>query len=102
MLNSIFLFALDPMMLILLAMFGVMYFFMIRPQQKKQKEQKSFLTELKKGDKIVTMGGLHGKIVSVNADSNTLLLEVSEGTKVKLDSSVVSMEYTQASYPAEA
>lgn len=88
----------NPMMLILLGMFAVMYFFMIRPQQKKAKEQKSFIEELKKGDRIVTMGGIHGKIVSVSPDTGTLLLEVSEGTKIKLDKSVVSMEYTQASY----
>ena len=88
----------NPMMIILLAMFGVMYFFMIRPQQKKAKEQKNFLEELKKGDKIVTMGGIHGKIVQVNADSSTMLIEIAEGTKIKVDRSVVSMEYTDANY----
>ncbi|MCP4124516.1 MAG: preprotein translocase subunit YajC [Bacteroidetes bacterium] len=88
----------NPMMIILLAMFGVMYFFMIRPQQKKAKEQKSFLEDLKKGDRIVTMGGIHGKIVQVNPDSPTVLVEVAEGTKLKIDRSVVSMEYTDANY----
>ena len=88
----------NPMMLILLAMFGVMYFFMIRPQQKKAKDQKNFSENLKKGDKIVTMGGIHGKIVQVNQEGNTVLLEVSEGTKIKVDKSVVSMEYTDATY----
>lgn len=89
----------NPMMIILLAMFGVMYFFMIRPQQKKQKEQKSFIEDLAKGDRVVTMGGIHGKIIQVSEDSGTILMEVSEGTKLKVDKSVISMEYTQASYP---
>jgi preprotein translocase subunit YajC len=79
---------------IMLAMLGVFYFFMIRPQQKKQGEQKKFLAELSKGQKVVTMGGIHGKIVSVNPDSTTLLLEVAEGTKIKIDRSVISMEYS--------
>ena len=92
----------NPMMIILLAMFGVMYFFMIRPQQKKAKEQKNFLEELKKGDKVVTMGGIHGKIVQVNPDSSTILIEVAEGTKIKVDRSVISMEYTDASYKEAA
>lgn len=74
----------------------VMYFFMIRPQQKKQKEQKSFLDDLKKGDKVVTMGGIHGKVVQVNPDSTTLLLEISEGTKIKIDKSVISLDYSLA------
>lgn len=89
---------LNPMMFILLAMFVVMYFFMIRPQQKKAKEQKNFIANLKKGDRIVTMGGIHGKIVDVKPDGDTLLLEVAEGTKIKFDKSVVSMEYTAAHY----
>ncbi len=85
----------SPMMpIIMLAMIGVFYFFMIRPQQKKQKEQKSFLEELSKGQKVVTMGGIHGKIVQVNADSTTLLLEISEGTKIKIDKNVISMDFS--------
>jgi preprotein translocase subunit YajC len=88
----------NSMWIILLAMFAVMYFFMIRPQQKKQNQQKNFLTELKKGDRIVTMGGIHGRIVNVQEDSPTVLLEISEGTKIKIDKSVISMEYTQANY----
>lgn len=92
--------AFNPMILIMLAMFAVMYFFMIRPQQKKAKEQKTFTENLAKGQRIVTMGGIHGKIVQVNPDSNTVLIEVSDGVKLKVDQSVISMEYSQASYPA--
>ena len=87
---------------IMLAMLGVFYFFMIRPQQKKQNEQKEFLLNLSKGQKVVTMGGIHGKIVSVNPDGTTLLLEISEGTKIKIDRSVISMEYSAlANEPAK-
>ena len=87
----------NPMMMVIFGlMFVVMYFFMIRPQQKKQKEQKNFMTELKKGDKVVTMGGIHGKIVQVSEDTPTILLEISEGTKIKIDKSVISLEYSLA------
>ena len=89
-------------MLILIAMFAVMYFFMIRPQNKKQNEQKKFVEELKKGQKVVTMGGIHGKIVQVNNDTATVLLEIAEGTKIKIDKTVISMEYSNlANQPAE-
>ncbi|MCB0503147.1 MAG: preprotein translocase subunit YajC [Bacteroidetes bacterium] len=91
------------MPIIMLAMLAVFYFFMIRPQQKKQNEQKKFLADLTKGQKVVTMGGIHGKIVSVNPDGTTLLLEVAEGTKIKIDRSVISMEYSAlANEPAKA
>ena len=75
-------------------LFLVMYFFMIRPQQKKTKDQKNFIEELKKGDKVVTIGGIHGKIVKVDEDS--LLVEVDTNTKLRLDKASVSMESTQA------
>jgi preprotein translocase subunit YajC len=81
-------------MIILVAMFAVMYFFMIRPQNKKQNEQKKFIEDLAKGQKVVTMGGIHGKIVQINDDASTILLEVAEGTKIKVDKSVISMEYS--------
>src|SRR5690606_36074969 len=72
----------------------VMYFFMIRPQSKKAKEQKNFLAELKKGDKVVTIGGIHGKILKV--DETTLLVEVDATTKLRIEKSAVSVESTQA------
>ncbi|WP_028667731.1 preprotein translocase subunit YajC [Runella zeae] len=68
---------------------GVFYFFMIRPQQKKQKDQKKFLEELKKGDEIVTIGGLHGTVVSVY--ESTVTVEVDgKGTKLKFEKSSIS------------
>lgn len=82
---------LNPSFLITMgAAFLVMYFFMIRPQQKKQSEQKKFLQELKKGDSVVTIGGLHGKIYEI--EELTLMLEVDRGMRLKFDRSAISME----------
>ncbi len=72
----------------------VMYFFMIRPQSKKAKDQKNFINEIKKGDKVVTIGGIHGRVAKVNDD--TLLIEVDGNTKLKIEKSVISMEFTKA------
>ncbi|MCH7409599.1 preprotein translocase subunit YajC [Belliella sp. DSM 111904] len=71
----------------------IMYFFMIRPQQKKQKETKNFLEEVKKGDNIVTIGGIHGKIYAVEGD--TIILELDKGFKIKIEKSAVSLEFTK-------
>ena len=68
---------------------GVFYFFMIRPQQKKQKEQKKFLEELKKGDEVVTLGGLHATVVSVYETTVTLDVD-GKGTKMKFEKSSIS------------
>lgn len=68
----------------------VFYFFMIRPQQKKQKDQKSFVENLKKGDNVVTIGGLHGRIASV--DATTVTLEVDRGVKMTFEKSSISRE----------
>src|ERR1700692_2391052 len=79
-------------------MFGliaiVFYFFMIRPQVKKQKDQKKYVNELKKGDKVVTTAGIHGKIADV-ADA-TFLVEVDNGVKIRFDKSAISLEASKA------
>lgn len=75
-------------------MFGILYFFMIRPQQKKAKNQKKFTEEIKKGDYIVTIGGLHGRIAEVEDD--TFVVEVERGARIKFSKSAVSMESTKA------
>ncbi|NGY38191.1 preprotein translocase subunit YajC [Flavobacterium sp. XN-5] len=72
-----------------LLMFVVIYFFMIRPQQKKAKQEKEFETALKVGDKIITKSGLHGK-VSELADT-TVVIETMSG-KLKMERSAISME----------
>ena len=68
-------------------MFFVFYFFMIRPQMKKQKELKKFREGLAKGDHIVSIGGIHGRILEV---TNTTVLIESEKTKIRLDKSAVN------------
>jgi preprotein translocase subunit YajC len=65
----------------------VFYFFMIRPQMKKQKELKKFRESLKAGDKVVTIGGIHGKILEI-AESTVLIS--SEGTKIRLEKSAIA------------
>ena len=71
----------------------VFYFFMIRPQAKKAKQQKQFINNMQKGDKIVTIAGIHGKINKVN-DDNTLEIETSPGSYIKIERSAISMEWT--------
>ena len=76
-----------------LLIFAVMYFFMIRPQMKKQKQEKKFAQELKKGDRVVTKSGLYGKIVDLNND-NTCIIESMAG-KMKFERSALSLELSQ-------
>ncbi len=73
----------------------VFWLFMIRPQAKKAKEQKKFIENLSKGDKIVTIAGIHGTINKVNED-NTLQLEVSPGSYIKIEKSAISQEWSAA------
>jgi preprotein translocase subunit YajC len=80
---------------LMLGMFVVMYFFMIRPQSKRAKEQKKFSESIVSGDQIITTAGIHGRIVRVNDDS-TLKIEVSNNTFLTIDRSAVSMEMTAA------
>lgn len=75
-----------PMILIVI----VFYFFMIRPQMKKAKDQKKFVEELKKGDKVVTTAGIHGRIVDMN--ESTIVLEVEGGSKIRFDKSAISLD----------
>ena len=71
----------------------VFWLFFIRPQAKKQKQQKKFIAELQKGAKIVTIAGIHGTINKVNEDG-TINLEVSPGSYIKIEKSAISMEWT--------
>jgi preprotein translocase subunit YajC len=72
----------------------VMYFFMIRPQQKKAKEQKKFIEEIKVGDKVVTIGGAHGRIAEMEDD--TFVLEVERGGRIRFNKSSISLEASRA------
>ncbi|WP_324023243.1 preprotein translocase subunit YajC [Maribacter sp. BPC-D8] len=76
-----------PMILI----FVVAYFFMIRPQMKRQKDEKKFSAELKRGDRVITKSGLHGKVVDMNDKDSSCVLETMAG-KLKFDRSAISME----------
>ncbi|MBN8702110.1 MAG: preprotein translocase subunit YajC [Bacteroidetes bacterium] len=71
----------------------VFYFFMIRPQLKKSKEQKKFRESIKKGDKIITIGGIHGKIADIN--EKTFLIDVGGGVRLEIEKQAVSMESSQ-------
>lgn len=79
-----------PMILI----FAVAYFFMIRPQIKRQKDEKKFVQNLKKGDKIVTKSGLYGKVVDLNDKDFSCIIETMAG-RLKFDRSAISMEMSK-------
>ena len=76
------------------AMLVVMWLFMIRPQAKKAKQQKQFNESLQKGERVVTIAGIHGRVNKINED-DTLQLEVSPGSYMTIERSAVSMDYTQ-------
>jgi preprotein translocase subunit YajC len=68
----------------------VFYFFMIRPQTKKMKDQKSFVDSIKKGDKVITIAGIHGKIAEVNDDS--FILEIENNVRMKIEKTAISLD----------
>jgi preprotein translocase subunit YajC len=80
--------------ILMVAIVGIFYFFMIRPQQKKAKDQKKFTEEIKKGDYVVTIGGTHGRVAELEGD--TFILEVERGGRIKFSKSAISMESTKA------
>jgi preprotein translocase subunit YajC len=67
---------------------GIFYFLILRPQQKKQKEREKLLESVKKGDKVITAGGVHGTVQGV--EEKTLLIQISDNVKVKFDRTAVS------------
>lgn len=73
------------MLLMLALMFGIMYFFMIRPQQKKQKEIQNFRNAIERGQQVVTAGGLYGVVKEVDDVNNVLVVEVANGVRVRID-----------------
>jgi preprotein translocase subunit YajC len=105
--NSLILLAADPkqgggtiQLLFLGLMILVFWLFMIRPQAKKAKQQKTFIDNLQKGDKVVTIAGIHGVVNKVN-DDNTLSLEINPGSYIKIEKSSISMDWTtQLNKPA--
>ena|SRR5690606_7935002 len=73
----------------------VFWLFFIRPQAKRAKTQKKFIEDLQKGDKVVTIAGIHGRINKINDDA-TLEIEVSPGSYIKIEKSAISMDWTTA------
>lgn len=74
-----------------IAMFAVVYFFMIAPQMKRAKKEKKFAAELKRGDKVVTKSGMHGKVLELNDKDGSCIIETLAG-KIKYERSAISME----------
>lgn len=72
----------------------IFYFFMIRPQQKKAKDQRKFIDDIKKGDYVVTIGGAHGHVAEMEGD--TFLLEVERGARIRFNKTAISLEATKA------
>jgi preprotein translocase subunit YajC len=87
--------AANPQMIQILlfgGIFIVFYFFMIRPQQKKAKEAKKFIEELKAGDKIVTIGGAHGTIVTIREKTFLVEVDSSKGVRIVFEKSAISKD----------
>jgi preprotein translocase subunit YajC len=72
----------------LILIFGIMYFLLIRPQQKKAKEHKALVEALRRGDQVITQGGLIGKVTKVK-DDNEIEVEIAEGVKVRVVQSTI-------------
>ena len=80
-------------LVMMLAIFAIFYFILIRPQQKKMKEHKKMVEELKKGDRIITAGGIYGTVEG--ASQNTLTVKIAEGVKVKVTRGSVGTVITE-------
>ena len=87
-------------LLMILMIVVVFYFFMIRPQMRKAKMEKTFKESLNKGDKVVTIGGVHGKIIEVQ--DRTFTLEIDNNVKVKIEKTAISAEATKQYQQPEA
>ena len=84
------------MILMLVAMFAIIYFFMIRPQQKKQKEIQNFRKGIEKGQEIVTAGGIYGVVREIDDVNNILVVEVANGVRLRVDRNSVFASATGA------
>ena len=77
------------MILMMVAIFAIMWFFMIRPQQKKQKEIQQFQNQLTEGTQVVTGGGIYGTVKSIDLTKNTVEVKIAQGVVVTVDKSYV-------------
>ena len=80
-------------LLMIVAIFAIMYIFMIRPQQKRQKEIQNFRNSITVGQAVVTAGGIYGVVKQIDENDNTLMIEVANGVRIKVDRNSV---YAQA------
>ncbi|MFZ4569121.1 MAG: preprotein translocase subunit YajC [Bacteroidota bacterium] len=80
-----------PTLLPMIAIFGVFYFLMIRPQQKRQREHLEMLKKIKKGDKVVTSAGIHGTVSDVSDEEPTVAIKVADNTTIRFDKNVITV-----------
>ena len=80
-------------LLMIVALFAIMYLFMIRPQQKRQKEIQNFRNSITVGQAVVTAGGIYGVVKQIDENDNTLMIEIANGVRIKVDRNSV---YAQA------
>ncbi|MDC7221906.1 MAG: preprotein translocase subunit YajC [Spirochaetales bacterium] len=74
----------------LVSIFAIFYFLLIRPQRKKEKERQAMIDAVKKGDKVTTIGGIVGTVTNIDADKGTVTVKVDDNTKIKFTKSAVS------------
>jgi preprotein translocase subunit YajC len=89
------------MMLPMAALLAVFYLFMILPQNRKRKKEKKFISELKKGSRVVTSSGIHGKLTEMNGKDGTVTIETGAG-KIKFEQAAISVELSRKFAPAAA
>ena len=86
------------MMFPMIALLAVFYLFMILPQNRKRKKEKKFISELKKGSRVVTSSGIHGKLVELNDKDNTITIETGAG-KIKFEKAAISVDLSKKFSP---
>lgn len=84
-------------MIFILLIFVIFYFFMIRPQQKKQKQVEEFRSKLAKGDKVTTIGGIHGKIREIK--ESTFVIEIANDVCIEVEKAAISVDEGQMKNP---
>lgn len=92
------------MILMLIGMFAIMYFLMIRPQQKKQKETQKMLDSLQVNDKVITTSGIYGRVTSIKPDKNIVVVEIDATNKVRVDfqrGAIAAVINAQTDVPAD-
>ena len=84
------------MIIMMVAIFAIMCFFMIRPQQKKQKEIMNFRKNLSVGQEVMTAGGIYGQVKSIDEATNVVVLEIASGVKIKIDRNSIYVNAAQS------